>query len=66
MNYEVRTTVISVSSIIATVIVVCTLINWGLTAVNNDHDFDVKCIQSGKSLTYEAVPGESYAKKVCK
>lgn len=46
--------------------ILCTLIGWGITATNNDHSFDIKCIESGKELTYIIIPGDSYSKKVCK
>lgn len=59
-----------VTGVIATaltvIIIICSFINWGLTVSNNDHNFDVACINKGKSLVYEAIQGESYAKKECK
>jgi hypothetical protein len=40
---------------------------WGVTIQNNNnHRFDVTCVSSGKSLVYEALEGEDYAKKMCK
>lgn len=48
------------------VIIACTALGWGITATNNDHNFDVTCINKNKTIQYHAVAGESYAKKECK
>lgn len=32
---------------------------------NNNHNFDVACVDSGKKLTYITLEGVDYAKKVC-
>lgn len=40
---------------------------WGVILNDkNNHDFDIACISSGKSLVHEAVEGEDYAQKQCK
>lgn len=40
---------------------------WGVILNDkNNHDFDIACVQSGHTLTYEAVQGEDYAQKQCK
>lgn len=66
MGYESRKMTVSIVSIVAAIIAFCTLINWGVVTGNNEHDFDIKCIQSGKSLTFITLEGQDYAKKVCK
>lgn len=39
---------------------------WGFILNDrNNHNFDVVCIEKGKSLTYITLEGSDYAKKVC-
>lgn len=30
------------------------------------HNFDINCVNNGKSLVYESLEGQDYAKKMCK
>lgn len=40
---------------------------WGVILNDkNNHEFDIACINSGKTLVHEAVQGEDYAQKQCK
>ena len=52
--------------IIAASTVLCGLVWCGIVANNNDHNFDVKCIESNKAITYITLNGDSMAHKVCK
>jgi len=37
-----------------------------VVAGNNDHNFDVTCIENGKTIQYETLNGDDYERKVCK
>lgn len=40
---------------------------WGfILQNNNNHNFNVSCINSGKNLVYETLQGQEYALKQCK
>jgi hypothetical protein len=39
---------------------------WGVVLQNNNnHNFDVTCINNGKAIQFVTVQGDDYAKKVC-
>lgn len=39
---------------------------WGfINSNNNDHNFDVTCINNGKSIIYKSLEGQDYANKFC-
>lgn len=67
MNGEQRQALVMVIVLILAVMTVAlTLIGWGINSSHNDHDFDVTCLKSGKTIQYTNLEGTSSVYKECK
>ena len=47
-------------------IVVSVLISWGIVGSINNHNYEKKCLDSGKTIQYRTLEGQDMAVKECK
>ncbi len=53
-----------ITVVVAILVVLLSLISWGVYSSTNARTFDKECLDHKKSITYETVSGSTY--KVCK
>lgn len=46
--------------------IVLTALGWGMLSAMNTHNFDLKCLQNGKTIQYRTLQGEAETVKECK
>lgn len=47
-------------------VAVLTLLGWGVVTTMNNHNFDLACLETGKTIQFSNLPGQGTAYKVCK
>ena len=52
--------------IVCVTVAVLSLIGWGVYGSNNTHNFEVKCLEVGKTIQWRTLEGQDYAYKECK